>query len=104
MFVELWRDRQGVGTQAFDREIVDLAARGGCWFRGGNIEIHLGVEQDFSPAKKAHPAILVSILVAFADHLQAHNFLVDCDDNFPGFHRIYAVDPFGNRIEFLQTK
>jgi len=81
-----------------------LAARGGCWFRGGGLEIHLGVEQDFSPARKAHPAILVTDLTAFANHLQACDVPVAWDDNFPGFHRFYTNDPFGNRLEFLQPK
>lgn len=81
-----------------------LAARGGCWFRGGGLEVHLGVEQDFAPARKAHPAILVTGLTAFAGHLQARGVPVAWDDNFPGFHRFYADDPFGNRLEFLQSK
>lgn len=82
----------------------ELAARGGCWFRGRGLEIHLGVEREFSPARKAHPAILVTNLAAFADHLQDHGIPVTWDDNFPGFHRFYADDPFSNRIEFLQTR
>ena len=81
-----------------------LAARGGCWFRSGGMEVHLGVEQDFVPARKAHPAILVTDLTAFAGHLQARGVPVTWDDNFPGFRRFYADDPFGNRLEFLQSK
>jgi len=83
---------------------TELATRGGCWFRGGGIEIHLGVEKDFSPARKAHPAIVVTDLTAFADHLRVNEVPIAWDDNFPGFNRFYAHDPFGNRLEFLQPK
>jgi extradiol dioxygenase family protein len=81
-----------------------LAACGGCWFRGGGVEVHLGVEKDFIPARKAHPAILVTDLAAFATHLQTSGIKVNWDDNFPGFHRFYSSDPFGNRLEFLEAK
>ena len=81
-----------------------LAARGGCWFRGGGLEVHLGVGKDFSPIRKAHPGILVTDLALFAEHLQGHGVSVTWDDNFPGFHRFYSEDPFGNRLEFLQPK
>jgi catechol 2,3-dioxygenase-like lactoylglutathione lyase family enzyme len=81
-----------------------LAARGGCWFRAGSLEIHLGVEKDFAPAGKAHPAILVTDLVEFAKHLEAQGISVAWDENFPGFNRFYAHDPFGNRLEFLEQK
>lgn len=81
-----------------------LAARGGCWFRGGGLEVHLGVEADFSPARKAHPGILVSSLDALARRLQDHGREVQWDDGFPGYRRFYAADPFGNRLEFLQAQ
>lgn len=81
-----------------------LAARGGCWFRGGGLEVHLGVEEDFTPARKAHPAILVTDLSALATHLQTSGIKVTWDDNFPGFSRFYSSDPFGNRLEFLEEK
>jgi catechol 2,3-dioxygenase-like lactoylglutathione lyase family enzyme len=79
-----------------------LAARGGCWFRGGGLEVHLGVEQDFSPAKKAHPGILVSDLSGLARRFEDSGVSVMWDDDFPGFARFYATDPFGNRLEFLE--
>jgi catechol 2,3-dioxygenase-like lactoylglutathione lyase family enzyme len=79
-----------------------LAARGGCWFRGGGLEVHLGVEQPFAPAAKAHPGILVSELPALATHFQAHSIAIEWDSNFPGFDRFYAADPFGNRLEFME--
>ena len=79
-----------------------LAARGGCWFRGHGIELHLGVEQDFRPALKAHPGLLVDDLDAWAARLQAAGHPVDFDDDFPGMRRFYSADPNGNRLEFLQ--
>lgn len=81
-----------------------LAARGGCWFRGGGVEVHLGVEREFVPAGKAHPGIVVTELRALADRLVGGGTPVTWDDNFPGFDRFHASDPFGNRLEFLQPK
>lgn len=80
-----------------------LAARRGCWFRAGGVEIHLGVEESFTPATRAHPGILVTAIKEFAEHLQSHGVAVTWDPNFPGFERFYAHDPFGNRLEFLQA-
>jgi catechol 2,3-dioxygenase-like lactoylglutathione lyase family enzyme len=79
-----------------------LAARGGAWFRGGGVEFHLGVEADFRPARKAHPAILVRDLDIVVALLRGAGQDVSWDDNFPGYRRVYAHDPFGNRLEFLQ--
>jgi catechol 2,3-dioxygenase-like lactoylglutathione lyase family enzyme len=79
-----------------------LAARGGCWFRGGGLEVHLGVEQDFAPARKAHPGILVDDLRGLAGTLAAAGVEVTWDGEFPGHDRFYAADPFGNRLEFLE--
>lgn len=79
-----------------------LAARGGCWFRGHGIELHLGVEEDFRPARKAHPGLLVDDLDAWATRLADAGHPVDFDDDFPGMRRFYSADPHGNRLEFLQ--
>jgi catechol 2,3-dioxygenase-like lactoylglutathione lyase family enzyme len=79
-----------------------LAARGGCWFRGHGIELHLGVEQDFRPARKAHPGLLVRDLDAWADRLRAARAPVRFDEDFPGMRRFYSEDPLGNRLEFLE--
>jgi catechol 2,3-dioxygenase-like lactoylglutathione lyase family enzyme len=81
-----------------------LAARGGCWFRGGGLEVHLGVETDFIPARKAHPGIEVSGLDALAERLTAAGVEVSWDGEFPGYRRFYAHDPFGNRLEFLEPE
>jgi len=78
-----------------------LAARGGAWFRAGTLELHLGVEDDFHPARKAHPGILVEDLDDLANRLQAHGLQVRPDANFPGYRRFYLDDCFGNRLEFL---
>ncbi|MFC7621810.1 GNAT family N-acetyltransferase [Microlunatus sp. GCM10028923] len=79
-----------------------LAARGGCWFRGPGYELHLGIESEFRPARKAHPAIRVPDLDALAERLAAAGHQVRIDDELPGFRRFYADDPHGNRLEFVQ--
>ncbi|MEP7055810.1 MAG: VOC family protein [Actinomycetota bacterium] len=79
-----------------------LAARGGCWFRGGGLELHLGVDADFAPARKAHPGILVADLDALAQRLSQNGLEATWDGEFPGHKRFYASDPVGNRLEFLE--
>jgi catechol 2,3-dioxygenase-like lactoylglutathione lyase family enzyme len=79
-----------------------LAARGGCWFRRDGIELHLGVERDFQPARKAHPGLLVHNLDDWAARLTAAGAPVSYDDDFPGMRRFYSQDPHGNRLEFLE--
>lgn len=78
-----------------------LAGRGGAWFRGEGVELHLGVEDDFRPARKAHPGLLVADLDARAARLQRAGCQVTWDGNFPGMRRFYTADPFGNRLELL---
>lgn len=79
----------------------ELAARGGAWFRGGDLELHLGVEEPFRPARKAHPGILTDDLAVVAVALVAAGHEPEHDDAFPGFRRFYVDDCFGNRLEFL---
>ena len=79
-----------------------LAARGGCWFESATVRIHLGVEADFRPARKAHPALLVHDLDALSTRLRDAGFEVVDDDELPDFDHVYAYDPFGNRLELLQ--
>jgi catechol 2,3-dioxygenase-like lactoylglutathione lyase family enzyme len=81
-----------------------LAARGGAWFRSGGVELHLGVEADFQPARKGHPGMLVTDLDDVVDRLGRAGQDVHWDSDFPGFRRVYAQDPFGNRLEFLQPQ
>ncbi|MFD5474359.1 VOC family protein [Streptomyces sp. NPDC127105] len=79
-----------------------LAARGGCWFQAGAVRLHLGVERDFRPARKAHPGLGVTGIEAFAARLTAHGAKVLWDDGLPGHRRFYSEDPVGNRLEFLE--
>ena len=81
-----------------------LAARGGSWVRAGALELHLGVEDDFRPARKAHPGILVRDVDALVDRLTTAGVEVRWDGDFPGHRRCYADDPVGNRLEFLQPE
>ena len=83
---------------------AELAARGGCWFRGEGIELHLGVEEEFHPARKAHPAILVDGLEALEARLREAGIEVTGDVELAGHRRFYANDPFGNRLEFLEQQ
>jgi catechol 2,3-dioxygenase-like lactoylglutathione lyase family enzyme len=78
-----------------------LAARGGVWVGGGSVQIHLGVEQDFRPARKAHPGLEVTDLDRLAARLEAHGFEVRWDAELPRRRRFYTDDPAGNRLEFL---
>lgn len=79
-----------------------LVGRGGCWFRSGEFELHLGVEAEFSPARKAHPGILVDGLADLAAGLEAAGVGITWDEALPGYDRFHTYDPFGNRLEFLQ--
>jgi catechol 2,3-dioxygenase-like lactoylglutathione lyase family enzyme len=76
-----------------------LAARGGCWFRAGSQELHVGVEEPFSPARKAHPGLVADDLDALAERLAAEGIAVDWDETIPGTRRFHTADPFGNRLE-----
>ena len=78
-----------------------LAARGGCWFVDGDTQVHLGVEDDFRAAKKAHPAFVVDDLDELVARAGAHGVAVRWDDELPGVRRCYVEDPFGNRIELI---
>ncbi len=80
----------------------ELAARGGCWFEGPGVKVHLGVETDFRPALKAHPALLVDDLAALVEVLRGSDLTVRDDDPVDGRARCFVSDPFGNRIELMQ--
>ncbi|HWG01373.1 MAG TPA: VOC family protein [Trebonia sp.] len=86
---------------------ADLAARGGAWFRGPGFELHVGIDKDFVPAKKAHPGLLVDDLAALAARLTEAGYEINHDDPLlvpdgGEYARFYATDPVGNRLEFLQ--
>jgi catechol 2,3-dioxygenase-like lactoylglutathione lyase family enzyme len=80
-----------------------LAVRGGCWFSGGTAMLHLGVEDPFAPARKAHPAFIVSDLDALGAVLAAAGHETTPANEIPGIRRFHAADPFGNRLEFQQS-
>lgn len=80
----------------------NLARRGGVWFAGGTLRLHLGVEAGFQPARKAHPALLVQGLDALIAHLERLGVPVVADEPLDGYDRVYISDPFGNRIELLE--
>lgn len=81
----------------------ELAGRGGCWFRGARLELHLGVEADFRPARKAHPAFAVRGLAALRARLEAAGAEVVDDEQLAGYERCYVYDPFGNRLELMEA-
>jgi len=81
-----------------------LAVRGGCWFEAGALKVHLGIEADFVPARKAHPAFEVDDLEALISHLKQAGYTLTADAPLQGYDRIFVDDPFGNRIELLQPK
>ncbi|GHH87381.1 glyoxalase [Streptomyces capitiformicae] len=79
-----------------------LAARGGCWFRAGEVVLHLGIEERFRPAKKAHPGLRVRGIEEYAARLARCGAPVTWDDGLPGCRRFYSEDSVGNRLEFLE--
>ncbi len=79
-----------------------LAKRGGAWFEGSGFQVHLGVEADFHPAKKAHPCFRVDDLDRLRQALEDAGVETIPDSEIPGVRRFYASDPFGNRVEFMQ--
>ena len=81
---------------------VDLAKRGGVWFQKGCLKVHLGVEHDFKPARKAHPAFEAGDLTILQKKLNEAGHETTSDDLLEGFDRFFVNDPFGNRLEFLQ--
>jgi catechol 2,3-dioxygenase-like lactoylglutathione lyase family enzyme len=86
------------------REIAkpaNLAKRGGCWFETGNLQLHLGVDAAFIPARKAHVAFAVDDLAAVRARLAAAGIATVEDEPLPGYGRFYVDDPFGNRVELL---
>lgn len=80
-----------------------LAARGGVWFTAGSLHLHLGVEDDFRPARKAHPALLVEGLGELAAICESAGYEITHDaTNLHGYEHFYVTDPFGNRIELME--
>ena len=80
----------------------ELAQRGGAWFERHPLKIHLGVEADFRPARKAHPGLLVEDLKSLVQRLRGAGYPVIDDQPLEGYFRVYVSDPFGNRIELME--
>ena len=83
---------------------ANLARRGGAWFEHGSVKVHLGVEAEFRPARKAHPALLVADLQSLISKLKSHGVQVIDDDPLEGYLRVFVSDPFGNRIELMEPR
>lgn len=81
-----------------------LAARGGVWFRCGDLELHVGVEEAFHPARKAHVAFRVTGIEAWRRRVASAGAPVREDAPLPGYRRFYTEDPFGNRVELLEPE
>jgi catechol 2,3-dioxygenase-like lactoylglutathione lyase family enzyme len=93
----------GVLGLAETPKLAELATRGGVWFEDGAVKIHLGVELDFRPARKAHPALLVDDLSALIQRCQQAGYTVDTSQPpLAGYQRAHVFDPFGNRIELME--
>jgi catechol 2,3-dioxygenase-like lactoylglutathione lyase family enzyme len=80
---------------------AELAKRGGCWFESDTVQIHLGIEKDFRPAKKAHPALRCRDYPGLIEQLRQGGVEVNEVDDIPGVRRCHIHDPFGNRIELI---
>ena len=82
---------------------AELQARGGAWFTIDDIELHVGVDDQFGPARKAHPAFIWDDIEALATQLSAGGYATEWDDLMPGRRRFYSRDPFDNRLEFIES-
>jgi hypothetical protein len=82
----------------------DAAARGGVWFECGDLQLHLGVEDPFAPARKAHPAFRIRGYELLLEKLSVNGVAVSRDQTQPGVERAFVHDPFGNRIELVKSE
>jgi len=83
---------------------VDLAGRGGAWFESGTLKVHAGVDPDFKPARKAHPAFVVEGLSDLITRLRAADVSIAPGETLQGHARVFVSDPFGNRIELIDAR
>jgi catechol 2,3-dioxygenase-like lactoylglutathione lyase family enzyme len=81
-----------------------LAARGGAWFESGRLKIHLGVDREFRPARKAHPGLLVRGLEELVERLREAGHSIRDDEPLAGYLRVFVDDPFGNRLELMEPR
>ena len=100
-------------ARSFYRDVLDmieipkpevLAGRGGCWFGSGEAQVHLGVEEGFRPAKKAHPALVVEGLHEILAKCEKAGVASKPDAEIDGRRRVHVFDPFGNRLELIEGK
>lgn len=91
-----------LGMKAIEKPAA-LRDRGGCWFACGHQQVHIGVEKDFRPSRKAHPAFAVQAMDELRSLLVAKGVPVIDDYSVPQIRRFYAEDPWGNRIEFVEV-
>jgi catechol 2,3-dioxygenase-like lactoylglutathione lyase family enzyme len=82
----------------------ELAKRGGAWFEKGEVRIHLGVDPDFRPARKAHPGLRVRGLSVLVAALRDAGYKVSQDEALAGVRRVFVADPFGNRLELIESR
>lgn len=81
-----------------------LASRGGRWFACGEVQVHLGVEQDFRPSRKAHLALRIDGLDGLVARIEESGASWRWDEDLPGVRRLYLDDPFGNRLELIDDE
>jgi len=79
-----------------------LRDRACCWFQCGRLQVHIGIQQDFQPSRKAHPAFLTTNIDGLKEVFQLHGIVTVDDSDLPGVRRFFAADPWGNRLEFLE--
>jgi catechol 2,3-dioxygenase-like lactoylglutathione lyase family enzyme len=91
-----------LGMQELEKP-ESLRSRGGCWFQCGSQQLHIGVQQDFRPAKKAHPAFVTVNLDELRKALLARGIKVSDDHSIPSARRFHSEDPWGNRLEFMES-
>jgi catechol 2,3-dioxygenase-like lactoylglutathione lyase family enzyme len=92
-----------LGLEELEKPVA-LRARGGVWFRVGEQRLHVGVEEEFAPARKAHPAFAVIRFDELLARLRAAGVPVTDDASIPGVRRCYVADPWGNRIELVAVE
>ena len=93
-----------LGMTEIPKPADGAAGAGGCWFVSGPVHVHLGVDPAFTPAKKAHPAIVVPSLAALTARLEGAGYAVSSGGKIPGRERVFAPDCFGNRIEWIELE
>jgi catechol 2,3-dioxygenase-like lactoylglutathione lyase family enzyme len=79
----------------------ELKASGGCWFERGNVRVHISIDPDFCPSKKAHTAFLIDALKPLRARIEEADYPVKDGSDVDGLERFFALDPFGNRLEFM---